>query len=70
MGCLVLVPNKGIAVGKLAQAMAYGATVLAIEGNFDTALTLVRELAAKHPVTLVNSSTPTGSKAIRRHLLR
>ncbi|MGE5579777.1 MAG: threonine synthase [Bacillota bacterium] len=58
MGCLVLVPNKGIAVGKLAQAMAYGATVLAVEGNFDTALTLVRELAEKHPVTLVNSVNP------------
>lgn len=58
MRCLVLVPNKGIGVGKLAQAMAYGATVVAVDGNFDIALGLIRELASRHPVTLVNSINP------------
>ncbi|MCD5397904.1 threonine synthase [candidate division NPL-UPA2 bacterium] len=56
--CLVLIPQGAIALGKLAQALAHGAKVLAIEGNFDEALSLVREIASKHPVTLVNSLNP------------
>ncbi|MGI6130029.1 MAG: threonine synthase [bacterium] len=56
--CWVLLPAGKIAKGKLAQALFYGAEVLAIEGNFDQALTLVRELAEKLPVKLVNSVNP------------
>jgi threonine synthase len=58
MRCIVLIPNGNIALGKLAQAMLYGATVVAIDGNFDKALTLVREIAERHPITLVNSVNP------------
>lgn len=58
MGCIVLVPNNNIALGKLAQAMIYGAKVIAINGNFDEALHIVREITAKHPITLVNSINP------------
>ncbi|MEO0846652.1 MAG: threonine synthase, partial [Cyanobacteria bacterium J06648_1] len=47
-----------VALGKLAQALLYGAEVIAIDGNFDDALTIVREIAAKYPVTLVNSVNP------------
>lgn len=56
--CIVLIPNNNIALGKLAQAMIYGAKVIAIEGNFDRALEIVREITAKHPITLVNSVNP------------
>ena len=55
---LVLIPKGEVAMGKLAQAMAYGAQILMINGNFDTALNLVREFTRKHPVTLVNSVNP------------
>lgn len=58
MKCVVLIPDGAIAMGKLAQAIAYGAKVIAIKGNFDVALKLVRELAAKRPITLVNSINP------------
>lgn len=58
MSCIVLIPNNKIALGKLAQAMIYGAKVIAIEGNFDQALRLVRDIAERHPVTLVNSVNP------------
>jgi threonine synthase len=58
LACVVLIPNGNIALGKLAQAYAYGATVLAIDGNFDRALEIVREITAKHPITLVNSVNP------------
>jgi len=58
LACVVLIPNGNIALGKLAQAYAYGATVLAIDGNFDKALEIVREITAKHPITLVNSVNP------------
>ena len=58
MKAFVLIPDNKIAVGKLAQAIIYGARILAIEGNFDQALTLVREIARTHPVTLVNSVNP------------
>src|ERR1700754_3950797 len=51
----VIVPEGKIATGKLAQALMHGARVIALRGNFDQALTLVRELAEKHPIALVNS---------------
>jgi threonine synthase len=51
----VIVPEGKIATGKLAQALMHGARVVALRGNFDQALKLVRELAQKHPVSLVNS---------------
>jgi len=54
----VIVPEGKIAIGKLAQALMHGARVIAIRGNFDDALTLVRELAQKHPIELVNSVNP------------
>jgi threonine synthase len=53
--CAVIVPEGKIATGKLAQALIYGAKVIALRGNFDTALKLVRELTARHPIALVNS---------------
>jgi len=52
---VVIVPEGKIATGKLAQALMHGARVIALRGNFDQALALVREVAAKHPVALVNS---------------
>jgi threonine synthase len=51
----VIVPEGKIATGKLAQALMHGARVIALRGNFDEALTLVRELASRHPIALVNS---------------
>jgi threonine synthase len=45
-------------MGKLAQAIAYGAKIIAIQGNFDQALQVVRDLVEKHPITLVNSLNP------------
>lgn len=54
----VLVPEGYVAQGKLAQALLYGAEVIAIEGNFDQALEIVRQMAATYPVTLVNSINP------------
>ncbi len=51
----VIVPEGKIATGKLAQALMHGARVIALRGNFDDALKLVRELASRHPVSLVNS---------------
>ncbi len=56
--CVVLVPEKAIALGKLAQAITYGAKVLAIQGNFDDALQLVQEITRRHPLALVNSINP------------
>lgn len=56
--CAVVIPEGKIAAGKLAQALAHGATVVAIDGNFDQALKIVRELTEKHPITLVNSINP------------
>jgi threonine synthase len=58
MKCCVLIPNGNIALGKLAQAMIHNAQVLAIEGNFDDALNLVREVTSNYPVELVNSLNP------------
>jgi len=53
--CAVLVPDGKIATGKLAQALMHGARVIVLRGNFDEALQLVRELADRHPISLVNS---------------
>ena len=55
---LVLIPKGEVAMGKLAQAMAYGARILMINGNFDSALALARAYTCKHSVTLVNSVNP------------
>ncbi len=52
---VVIVPEGKIAIGKLAQALMHGAQVVAIQGNFDEALRLVREIAQRHPISLVNS---------------
>ena len=54
----VLIPDGYIALGKLSQAMMYGAEIIAIQGNFDRALEVVREIADKYPITLVNSVNP------------
>ena len=58
MDCVVLVPEGKIAMGKLAQAMVYGAKILQIRGNFDQALDLARELTQHVPITIVNSINP------------
>ncbi len=55
---IIIVPKGKIAMGKLAQAIIYGAKIIAIDGNFDQALAMVRSLTQKHPVTLVNSLNP------------
>ena len=54
----VIVPEGKIAIGKLAQALMHGARVIALQGNFDQALTIVRALAESHPIELVNSVNP------------
>lgn len=56
--CVVLIPDGNIALGKLAQALVYGAQVVAIDGNFDEALNIVKDITEKHPITLVNSINP------------
>jgi threonine synthase len=58
MKAFVLIPDGYVALGKLAQALLYGAEVLAIKGNFDKALNIVREMAEHYPITLVNSVNP------------
>jgi threonine synthase len=58
MTCAVLVPSGHIALGKLAQALGHGATVIAVEGSFDDALRIVREITDNYPVVLVNSLNP------------
>ena len=58
MKCVVLVEGGGIALGKLAQAMIHGATVLEIDGIFDRALKLVQQITDNYPITLVNSLNP------------
>jgi threonine synthase len=55
---VVLVPQGKIAMGKLAQAIAHGSTLLQIEGNFDNCLEIAKELSEKYPVSLVNSVNP------------
>ena len=58
MKCVVLLPHGNIALGKLAQALMYGATTIAVEGNFDDALRIVRELGETGKVEVVNSVNP------------
>jgi len=55
---IIIIPEGKIALGKLAQAIVHGAKIVAIDGNFDQALNMVRELTQRHPVTLVNSINP------------
>jgi threonine synthase len=54
----VMVPKGSVALGKLSQAAIHGAKVLLVDGSFDQALTIVRQIAERHPVTLVNSVNP------------
>ena len=56
--CVVLIPEGYIALGKLAQALIHGAKVLQIRGNFDVALSIVREMGEREPITVVNSVNP------------
>jgi len=56
--CIVLIPKGAIALGKLSQALIHGAEVYAVEGNFDAALDLVKEISDTYPITLVNSLNP------------
>lgn len=58
IACIVLLPAGKIAFGKLAQAFMYGAKVVAIDGNFDDALRLVREIGETEPIAIVNSINP------------
>jgi threonine synthase len=58
VGCVVLIPDGYIALGKLAQALIHGARVLQVRGNFDRALEIVRELGERAPITVVNSVNP------------
>ena len=54
----MLVPQGKIALGKMSQALAHGARLLQVEGNFDDCLTLARDLSENYPVALVNSVNP------------
>ena len=54
----VVLPHGAVALGKLSQAMIYGAKIVAIKGNFDDALYLVRKIVEKHPIEIVNSVNP------------
>jgi len=56
--CIVLIPQGKVALGKLAQALFYGAKVVAIKGNFDEALKLVRKISEDFPIVIVNSINP------------
>jgi threonine synthase len=56
--CIIVIPEGKIALGKLAQAMMYGAEIFSIEGNFDEALKMVRNISENEPITLVNSVNP------------
>lgn len=55
---VVIIPKGKISIGKLVQAVVYGARIISLDGNFDQALDLVRQLTQKFPVTLVNSINP------------
>jgi threonine synthase len=55
---IIVVPKGKIAVGKMAQAIVYRAKIIAIDGNFDQALNIVRSLTERYPITLVNSLNP------------
>src|SRR5690606_37247196 len=56
--CAVLVPRGKIAMGKLAQALVHGATLLQVEGSFDDCLEMTRKLSSNYPIALVNSVNP------------
>lgn len=56
--CFVLIPEGNIALGKLSQALVHGAKVIAVQGNFDAALDLVKTVSDNYPITLVNSLNP------------
>jgi threonine synthase len=58
LSCIIIIPKGNISLGKLAQAIVHGAKIVAIDGNFDQALKIVRSITEKHPVTLVNSLNP------------
>jgi len=58
LSCIIIIPRGNIALGKLAQAIVHGAKIVAVDGNFDQALSIVRSITEKHPVTLVNSLNP------------
>lgn len=58
MDCIVIIPKGKIALGKLSQAIMHGAKVFEVDGNFDQALDLVRELGEKYPIEIVNSINP------------
>lgn len=58
LNCIIIIPRGNIALGKLAQAIVHGARIVAVDGNFDQALSIVRSITEKHPVTLVNSLNP------------
>ena len=58
LAAIIIVPRGNIALGKLAQAIVYGAKIVSLDGNFDQSLNIVRSLTEKHPVTLVNSLNP------------
>lgn len=56
--CIIVIPEGKIAMGKMAQAMMYGAEIISIEGNFDHALKMVRNISEQEPIALVNSVNP------------
>ena len=58
LSCIIVIPQGNIAMGKLAQAIVHGAQIVAVDGNFDQALAIVRGITERHPVTLVNSLNP------------
>jgi threonine synthase len=58
LGCIIIIPAGHIALGKLAQAIIYGARIISLKGNFDQALSMVRNITSKHPISLVNSVNP------------
>lgn len=58
LSAFVIIPKGEVALGKLAQAMAYGAKIIMVDGNFDAALSLARDFTDQHPITLVNSVNP------------
>src|SRR5687768_12004035 len=73
LASLVLIPEGKISGGKLAQTIAYGARVIQVEGDFDQALALLRDLTARYPVYLCNSVNPfrlEGQKTIAFELLQ
>ena len=70
LSAIIIIPGGHIAMGKLAQAIVYGAKIISINGNFDEALKIVRALTSKHPVTLVNSVNPFRIRGRRQPPLR